>query len=96
MDGQVIRARVRESLQQTLGVFDHQVNVQRQFGGAAAGFHDDRPHGQVGDKMAVHHIHVDPVGAGRFTGGDLLPQAQEVRRQDGGGNDHSLHGMAGL
>jgi hypothetical protein len=43
--------------------------------------------GNVGDEMSVHHVEMDPVGAGRIDGADLFAQFGEIRRQDRGRND---------
>ncbi|MNN86455.1 hypothetical protein D3C81_2038790 [compost metagenome] len=45
-----------------------------------------RAHGQIGHVMVVHHVEVDPVGAGLGHAADFLAQAGEVGGQDGGGD----------
>ena len=52
----------------------HRVRAQR--------FADHRPDGQVRHVVVVHHVEVDPVGAGGDDGADLLAEAGEIGRQD--------------
>ena len=71
---------------------DHQVHVDGH--GRAVGAHrvllqrlaDHRAEAEVGHVMVVHHVEVDPVGAGRDHVGELLAQAREVGGQDGRGD----------
>ena len=42
--------------------------------------------------MPVHHIDMDPVGAGRVHGAHFLAEAREIGGEDGGGDaDRLLH-----
>ena len=47
---------------------------------------DHRAEGEVGHVMVVHHVEVDPVGAGGDHVAHLLAQAGEVGGEDGGGD----------
>ena len=47
---------------------------------------DHRAEGQVRHVMVVHHVEVDPVGAGGDHVGHLVAQAREVGGQDGRGD----------
>jgi hypothetical protein len=58
---------------------NHQVDVQRQIGGAAYGVDDYLTERYVGHEPAIHYIHVDQVGAGIGNVSYLLSQAGEVR-----------------
>src|SRR5579872_2284982 len=40
-------------------ILNHEVAIQRDLGGLAEGSHDGRAYGDIGHKMAVHHIHVE-------------------------------------
>ena len=51
------------------------MNVEVQVGGTAHGLDDERPERQVGDKVGVHHVHVQDAGAGRLAGGDHFLEA---------------------
>ena len=47
---------------------------------------------RFGHEMAVHHVDMDPVGARRVDGADLLAEPGEIGREDGGGDtDRLLH-----
>ena len=45
-------------------VGDHEVDIQRKFGCAFAGLYKERADGDGRDEVAIHDIHVEPVGAG--------------------------------
>jgi hypothetical protein len=53
------------------GVFDHQVNIDRQSGDAPDRFDDERTHGNIRHKLAIHHIDMDPIDARLFSSLDL-------------------------
>ena len=93
MHGDVRRARLCKRFDVTLWLLDHQMRIQRKFRGAAAGLHDDRPHRQVRDEAAVHHVHVDPVRARGFASRQVRAEAGEVCGKNGGGNEEIMrHG----
>jgi hypothetical protein len=60
-------------------VLDHQVAVERQMGHLAQALDHHWPNGDVGHKMAVHHIHVDDGSAAPAGRGDLIRQMGEIR-----------------
>ena len=57
-------------------------------------FADHRSDGQIRHVVVVHHVEVDPVGAGGDHILDLVTQTGEVGRQDGGGD--AVGGAHGL
>jgi hypothetical protein len=59
---------------------------------AAAGLQDERPKGQVRHKVAVHHIHMNPICPGLLASGNLLTQAGEISRQYGRGQYRGFQG----
>src|SRR5205807_2671789 len=69
----------------------HQMDVDRLVGQPAQRGHHGGAEGQVRDEAAVHHVHVQPVGAAVQHGADLLRQAGQVDRQDAGGDPHVAH-----
>ena len=87
--GHGVRARPGELGQVALRPLDHQVHVEdravrRRQG--AQGLDHLRADAQVGHEVPVHDVDVDAAHA-RFEGlGDVLAQAGEVRREDGGGD----------
>ena len=50
---------------------------------------DRRSHRNVGHEVAIHHIHVDPVGSGLLRLGHLLAQTGEVSRENRRGKFHN-------
>ena len=53
---------------------------------------DQGADGQVRHVVVVHHVEMHPVSAGREHFRSVLAQPGEIGRQDGGGNDWTLHG----
>ena len=62
VDDQRIRAGLGEGLEELVRVFDHQVNFQRQLRHRPEALDDRRTEGQVGNEVAVHHVHVNAIG----------------------------------
>ena len=87
VDGAAVGPGVPERLEIAGRVGDHQVAVEEQVGVLAQRGHHRWADGQVGDEVAVHHVDVQPVGAGLDLA-DRLGQPPEVRRQDGGRHPH--------
>jgi len=59
-----VRAGVDKARQIMIGVFDHQVDIEPEFGLFADEADDRRPKGDVVYEMAVHDVAMDPIGAG--------------------------------
>ena len=79
---QMIGAGLGKSGEIALRLDDHQMNVEGLCRRAADRLQHDRPDGDVRNETAVHHIDMDPVGAGSVDGADLLAQAREIGRQN--------------
>ena len=79
---EMIGAGVGEGRKIALRLDDHQVDVERLCRRAADRLQHDRPDGDVGDEAAVHHVDVDPVGAGGVDGAHLLAQSGEIGGQN--------------
>ena len=75
---------------------DHQVHVQGLGRDRAQGLHDQGTDRDVGHEAAIHHIHMDPVGAGLVDGTHVLAKAGEIGRKDRRGDHQGLgaHGGA--
>ena len=85
-----IHARVGKCGNKFVGVLDHQVAVERQFGVLADRGDDGRPDGDVGDKVAVHHVDMDDGAAAALGRGDFIGEAGKVGGKDGWDElDHS-------
>ena len=64
MDGEQVCPRLGKGANIPLRLFNHQVYVQKLAGAGAQGLDHRHADGNVGDKHAVHHVHVEPVGVG--------------------------------
>ena len=64
-----------------VGVFDHQVTVERQRGVLEQRLDDGQAEREVGHEVVVHDIHVQPVRDGGDRGG-LVGEPGKVRGQD--------------
>jgi hypothetical protein len=97
MDAHDIGPGGGEGLQVGIGRRDHQMHVDRHRDVRPQGLHHVRAEGDVGHEMAVHHVHVQPVGAGGLDGAAFLAETGEVRREDGRSDDRGGHalGLAG-
>ena len=62
-------------------ILNHQVAIERQLGRLAQRLHQLRPQSDVGDKMPVHHIHMNDGAAALRRPRNLLAQTREIRRQ---------------
>ena len=88
VNGERIGPGVRKGLDVLLRVLDHEVDVERGLvlvGHGAEGTHHVGTNGQVGDEVTVHHVDVQPLGAGAecLVGTGRVPPG--VGRDDGGG-----------
>jgi hypothetical protein len=101
MEADQVGAGFGEGLGQRIHRLHHQVHVDRHL--AAVGTHgmlaqrlaDHRAEGQVRHVVVVHHVEVDPVGAGVDDGAHVLAEAREVGRQQAGGDAIGRHGGRG-
>ncbi len=82
MHRDVIAAGLGEGLKIRVAGRDHQVRVEDLFGVRAHRLDDVGAVGNVGHEMPVHHVEMDPVGAGLVHGADLFAQFGEIGRQD--------------
>ena len=84
MKADVVGPSVGESSGQSVHGLNHQVDIHRYRGAIGLycmrleGPADHRAEGQVGHVMVVHHIEMDPVGAGSDDIFHLVAQAGEV------------------
>jgi hypothetical protein len=54
---------------------------------ASGGFHNRLTEGDIRDKVAIHHVAVDPISARFRHALHLIPQATEVTGKDRGSDD---------
>jgi len=90
--GDDIGAGLGERFQIRIAGRDHQMHVEHFLGVAAQRFYRIRADRDVGHEVAVHHVDMDPIGAGRIHRAYFLAELGEVRRQDRRGDDEwALH-----
>ena len=71
-------ARLRESFDVRVARRDHQVAVEGLVDMRAQRRDHLRPEGDVGREMSIHHVEVDPIGAGRGDVAHFLAELGEV------------------
>ena len=86
MRGQHVGARIGVGLDVGIDRGDHQVHVHEGLHMRAERLDRRGAEGEVGHEMPVHHVDMDPIGALRLDGLDLLTEVGEIGREDGGGD----------
>ena len=76
MKGHRFGSSFRVRRRPTVGLFDHQVNVQDLVGDLAERFDDRQSECQIRHEVVVHHVDVNPVGTGDPR--DLIGELAEV------------------
>ncbi len=74
MHGDDIGAGLGEGFEMRVAGRDHQMHVEDLFRSRADRLHHIGAKGDVRNEMPVHHVKVDPVGAGRVDGADFLAE----------------------
>ena len=82
MHGQAVGPGLGEGLEIRIDRRNHQMDIERLFGVRPQRLHHRRTDGDVGHEMAVHHIDMDEVGAGRLDRLDFRAQPGKIGRQD--------------
>ena len=82
MEGQNVGAGPVELLHVAHGPLNHQVDVQGQGGDAFDGGHHRNADGEIGHEAAVHHVHVNVIGAGIAQSANVPLEIYEIRRED--------------
>ena len=82
MDRDVVASRLGKGFEIRIARRNHQMGVENLFGVRAHRLDDVGTIGNVGDEMAVHHVEMDPVGAGGIDGAHLFAEFGKVGRQD--------------
>ena len=94
VDGDDIGAGLGEGFEIEIDRLDHEMHVEHLLRARPDAFDEARPEGDVRHEMAVHDIDMHPVAARFVDGADLLAEAGEIGREDGGGNkDIPAHGF---
>ena len=96
VEADVVGAGLGEHGHQLVHRLDHEVHVDGHRHVRADRRTDHRADGQVGHVVVVHHVEVDPVGAGGDDVAHFLAQAGEVGGQDAGSDAGGVrHGVRG-
>jgi len=86
VDGHDIGAGGDEALDPAIGIDDHQVNVDRQSGGATDRFDQWQADRDIGYEDPVHNVDVNEIRTGGFGGVELLAEPEKIggenRRSD--------------
>ena len=89
VDRDPISAGFRESGDELIRPFNHEMAIERNFRDFAKRSYDGGPDCDVRDEMTIHHIHVENGGSPFDSGLGFRAEASEVSRQDGGSElDH--------
>ena len=91
MDGDDVGPGLGEGVEEIVDRRNHQMDVERLGAVRAKRLHHRRADRQVGDEMPVHHVDVDPVGAGGVDRAHLLAEAGKIGGQDRRGNERAGH-----
>jgi hypothetical protein len=78
MNRQDVRAGLGERFQKAVGIFYHQVDVEKFLAMGPEAFDQGRAKGQIGDKVPVHNIQMDIVGSGLIDGLHLFAQTGKI------------------
>ncbi len=82
MHQQMVGAGGGEILEIALGLDHHQMHIERPLRHPAHRRDDERADRQVRHEASIHHVDMDPVGAGRLDGPYLFAKAAEIGRED--------------
>src|SRR3546814_10197784 len=82
MDGDDVGAGFSEGFEEMIDRRDHQMDIEGLLRVRTERLHHAGSYRDVGDEMAVHHVDMDPVGAGLVNGTDFLAQAREIGRSE--------------
>ena len=82
MHGDLVAAGFCKGFEIGVAGRDHQMRVKDLLGVRAHRLDDVGAVGNVRHKMPVHHVEMDPVGAGGVDRADLFAEPGKIRRQD--------------
>ena len=83
MNGNPVRTGFGERRDVVIGIFDHQVAVERNIHRLAQAGDDRRANGDVGHEMTVHHVDMQQCRAPTYGRVSIFRQASEISRQNG-------------
>jgi hypothetical protein len=80
-------ASLDERLDVPVGLFDHEMHVERHLRDPLERSDHGRTDGQVRNEVAVHHVHVNQLGAAAFGRGYGGAKGGKISRQDRRGDE---------
>jgi hypothetical protein len=86
MNGEHRRSGIDECRDESVGVGDHQVDVERQPGHFSDGSDYWRTDGDIGHKVAVHHIDMERVSPGVLDLPNVITKGGKICGQNRGRN----------
>ena len=90
-DGHEVGSGFGEVGEEGVGVLDHHVAVEGEFGDGAQGLHHGRAEGDVGNEVAVHDVNMENGGSAALGCRDFVGKVREVGGEDGCGQfDHRV------
>src|ERR1044071_3258966 len=92
MHGDGIRARLEESGHEMIGVFDHEMDVEREICLFSHGRDHGGPERNVINEVAIHDVEMEPIRAGFLGATNLGFEMGEVSREDGRGDEDLWRG----
>ena len=83
----VIASGLGEGLEIGVGRRDHQMRIEDLLGVRPQRLDDVGSIRDVRNKVSIHHVEMDPVGAGGIDRAHFLAELREIRGQDRGRDD---------
>src|SRR6202162_3999050 len=87
VDGDIAYVR-NESGKEMIGPLDHQVRIQRDGGDFCDRLHNGDSERKIVDKMAIHHVEVQPICAGLFDSFALCSEIIKITCEHRGRDDY--------
>ncbi len=91
LNKKVIGTGFGEIIEMAFGLDDHQVHIERLGRRAAHRIHDGGAEGDVRHEPAIHHVDMDPIGAGRIDRLDFFAESPQIGGQNRGRDDDLFH-----
>ena len=82
MNGNIVGTASGEIVHITIGLLDHQMDIEGKVRCFANAFDHRNSDGYIRHEMTIHHIDMNPIGTAFFGGFYLFTQPGEVCRQN--------------
>ncbi len=92
MDDNLVRARFGKRFQKDFRARTHEMNIKKKIGGQRTdGFYHLRAKGNIGNKMAVHDVEMQPISLGMSRSGGSFSKGGVVGCKQGRRNNHGIN-----